>query len=510
MRRAKNVLLIIADQWRGDSLGVLGHAASLTPNLDALACDGVLFRNHYGQSAPCGPARASLLTGQYVMNHRVVANGVPLDARHPTLAGIARAGGIDAAMIGYTTTTPDPRTTARDDLRFAEIGHVMDGFRVFAHLDEVDFRNYFGWIATRGGSLPADPTDIWLPITGKPGPTIAASGVDAAHSDTAWSGEHALEFLRTTRAERPWLLHLGFYRPHPPFVAPAPYNTIVPEHAIPAPVRAAEEADEAAAHPMLAHWLASQRQGSYFHGADGRVASLSDADIVSTRRAYYGLIAELDVWIGRVLEELRRTGQYDNTLIIFTSDHGEQLGDHRLLGKLGWFDQSYHLPLIIRHPDGVRGRVVNAFTEAVDVMPTVLDWLDLATPGTCNGTTLGPWLAGAAPAWRDAVHFEYDLRGGWPHPASLPSHVSLEVGPMAAMRTDRWKYVHFTGLPPILYDLTQDPHELRNVAGDPAYRGVLLEAVQRMLSWRMAHVDVGLTAVVASPDGLIERALPAR
>ena len=124
MAKHRNVLLIVADQWRGDSLGVLGHPSALTPNLDALARDGMTFRSHFGQSAPCGPARASLLTGLYVMNHRVVANGVPLDARHPTLAREVKQAGIDPALVGYTTTTPDPRVVGPGD--------GLRGFMAFA------------------------------------------------------------------------------------------------------------------------------------------------------------------------------------------------------------------------------------------------------------------------------------------------------------------------------------------------------------------------------------------
>ena len=199
---------------------------------------------------------------------------------------------------------------------------------------------------------------------------------------------------------------------------------------------------------MLAHWLANQRQSSYFQGAEGHVAALSDADIALTRRAYYGLIAEIDHWIGAVLTELRRSGAWEHTLVIFTSDHGEQLGDHHLLGKLGWFDQSYHLPLIISDPTRQGGgKVVEAFTEAVDLMPTILDWLGETVPAACDGASLVPWLEGTPPEWRQAVHFR--IRSAWRLSgafSSLPEGIQAEeAGPMAAMRTREWKYVHLTG-----------------------------------------------------------------
>ena len=514
MLPVRNVLFIIVDQWRADSLGVLGNRAALTPNLDALAHDGVLFRSHYGQSAPCGPARACMLTGQYIMNNRAVANGIPWDARLPNLAIELRRAGIDPALIGYTTTTPDAKTTPANDPRYREIGDIMEGFRAFAHFDEVEFRNYFAWAAQRGLQLTdGDSRELWRPAEGAPGPSAAPCRIPAALSDTAWSGEHALEFLRTTRPGRPWLLHLGFFRPHPPFTAYAPYHAAVSDAAIAPPLRAATLEAEAAQHPMLAHWLAKQNFSSYFQGASGRVATMSDREILLTRRAYYGLIAEIDLWVGRVLNALRESGQYDDTLIIFTSDHGEQLGDHRLMSKLGWFDQSFHLPLIVRDPtaDAGRGRVVDAFTEAVDLMPTILDWLGLEIPEACDGVSLRSWMHGETPAqWRDAAHFEYDVRGGWPDPERMDGYLSDEAGPMVAMRTRSWKYVHFTGLLPVLYDLTTDPGEMRNVAADPAYRDLLAEAAQRMLSWHIAYADIAMTRLCATPAGLVQRQVPAR
>jgi arylsulfatase A-like enzyme len=507
MSRRKNVLLFIADQWRGDYLGVAGNRAVRTPNLDALARRGVTFTRHFGQGAPCGPARASLLTGLYVMNHRVVANGVPLDARHPNLALELRRAAYDPCLVGYTTTFPDPRTTTPGDLRFSDAGDVQDGWRVLAHFDENEWRNYFAWVRGKGVALPAQPKSLMAP-DGPPGPSAAPARIPATASDTSWTAEHAIRFLQASRTERSWVLHCGFFRPHPPFAAPAPWHEAVNAAEIPASVGAASPETEAAQHPLMAHWLRSQKRGNYFQGASGPVQPMTDAEVVLTRRAYCGLIAEVDDAIGRILAELNNSGQADDTLVVFTSDHAEQLGDHGLFSKLGWFDQSYHLPLIVCDPGAVasRGRKVEAFTEAVDVMPTILDWLGMAVPRACDGVPLTPWLRGETPAtWRDAVHFEYDLRGGWPDPLRDPFGLAVDDAAMCAMRTDDWKYVHFTALPPVLYDLQTDPHETRNVAGDPNYAPLLTEAAGRMLSWRMRHADRTLTHFCATPHGLADR-----
>ena len=149
MSQKRNVLLIVVDQWRGDTLGVLGHPCIRTPHLDALCADGVTFRRHFTQAAPCGPGRASLLTGLYMMNHRVVQNSVPMDARHTNLALEMRKGGYEPALVGYTTTTPDPRMTPPRDPRFRILGSLMRGWHSVGSW-EPEKVQYFNWLRAKG------------------------------------------------------------------------------------------------------------------------------------------------------------------------------------------------------------------------------------------------------------------------------------------------------------------------------------------------------------------------
>ena len=150
MGRQKNVLLIVVDQWRGDTMGVLGHPCIRTPHLDALCADGVTFRQHFTQAAPCGPGRASLLTGLYMMNHRVVQNSVPLDMRHTNLALEMRQVGYEPALVGYTTTTPDPRVTPHRDPRFRILGSLMHGWYPVGAWEPEKIA-YFNWLRTTKG-----------------------------------------------------------------------------------------------------------------------------------------------------------------------------------------------------------------------------------------------------------------------------------------------------------------------------------------------------------------------
>jgi len=505
----KNILLIVVDQWRGDTMSVLGHPCIQTPNLDALCADGLTFRRHFTQTAPCGPGRASLLTGLYMMNHRVVQNSVPMDQRHTNLALEMRQAGYLPALVGYTTTTPDPRSTPHQDPRFQVLGSLMHGWHPVGSW-EPEKQPYFNWLRDKGFDLPPTPDDIWLPLneTGN-GATPSPSLIPAELSDTAWSTECALSYLQGA-SQQPWFLHLGYYRPHPPFIAPAPYHTLYDPAEVPAPVRAESPEVEGQQHPLLAYYLDTIRQASFFRDGQGLGSAMSEAEVRRMRSAYYGLISEVDHHVGRVIDYLKASGQYDDTLIVLTCDHGEQLGDHHLLGKIGYFDESFHIPLVIRDPspeaNPSRGGIVEHFTETIDVIPTILQWVNAAVPRACDGRSLLPFLHGETPAdWRSEVHYEYDFRTSYGNVHHKVLDLPVDQCSLAVIQDTHYKYIHFDALPPLFFDLVADPGQFRNCAGDPAYASRVLEYAQKMLSWRLHHVDRTLTGYSASPEGLVDR-----
>jgi arylsulfatase A-like enzyme len=186
------------------------------------------------------------------------------------------------------------------------------------------------------------------------------------------------------------------------------------------------------------------------------------------------------------------------------------------MSKLGFFDQSYHIPLIIRDPreqaDASRGKQIVEFTENVDVMPTMLDWLGLDIPSQCDGFSLLPTLNnGAAPSgWREEVHWEYDFRNVRDDHIEKQLGLTLHQCGLSVIRDHRYKYVHFSALPPLFYDLQQDPGEFTNQAENPDYRQLVLEYAQKMLSWKMNHADRGLTETVLGKGGAITRRAPLR
>jgi arylsulfatase A-like enzyme len=308
--KQKNVLLIVVDQWRGDTLKKLGHPVIQTPNIEALASEGVTFAKHYTQAVPCGPGRASMLTGLYMMTHRAVQNTIPLDARHTNIAKEVRKAGYQPALVGYTTTTPDPRETAAEDPRFKVLGADMEGWHPVGSWG-LDKEAYFAWLAAQGFAVPKKPNDIWLPqdlTEADIGATAKPSMVPAHLSDTTWFTDRALEYLQGTE-NKPWFLHLGYYRPHPPFCAAAPYHEMYDPKDCPPPIRASSKDLEASQHPLLAYYLQSIERRRFFENGQGLGADMPEAEVRQMRATYYGLMSEVDHHIGRVFDYLKKTGQ---------------------------------------------------------------------------------------------------------------------------------------------------------------------------------------------------------
>jgi arylsulfatase A-like enzyme len=501
----RKVLFIAADQWRADARA-LAPGLDLTPNLDALAADGVTFAAHYSCAAPCGPARATLLTGLYPFVHRSIRNATPLDARFTNVALEARAGGFDPVLFGYTDSSIDPRTVASGDPRTRTFEGIIPGLRLEAGLNEASLEPWLTDLAARGYEIPRPLHDIWRHL-GSPKTMPSFSREPARYrredSDTAWLTDRLLDWWKL-RADENWFVHLVWLRPHPPFIAPEPFNTMVPVEAVIPPRRRATIGEERAVHPFLDAWLKEQDTTDYlksqFNAQQG-----SEADISAIRAVYLGLIAEIDVHLGRLVAHLKATGEWDETLVILTADHGELLGDHWCWGKGGFHEASNRVPLVIRMPGmpaAARGRVVDAFTESVDIAPTILDWLGLPVPVAMNGASLLPWLRGETPGdWRDFVVWDYDFRtlGG----GGLESDLGLlpdQCG-LAVIREQRWKYVHFAALPPLMFDLDEDPDEYVDRAADPACAAERARLAGRLLSHRLIHADRTLTSVKLGKHG---------
>jgi arylsulfatase A-like enzyme len=303
-------------------------------------------------------------------------------------------------------------------------------------------------------------------------------------------------------ATGPFVAHLSILRPHPPFVAPEPYNALYDPAAVPDFIRQPTPEIEGRQHP----WLAYQLSRKAFRAPE------DEKKLRRLKAVYFGLMTRVDDEIGRLVAFLKASELWDNILIVFTSDHGEEIGDHWLLGKGGYFDGSYRIPLIIRDPrlGAARGRRVEAFTENVDIMPTLLEAIGAPVPVQCDGLSLLPFLApnGAPPVWREEAHWEYDFRDPADDDAETQLGLTLHQCAMNIIRGSRYKYVHFTRLPPLFFDLENDPYEMANLADDPAHMPLVLAYAQKLLSWRMNHDEQTLTHLALTEDGVVARPSP--
>lgn len=467
----KNVLLVTMDQLRGD---MIGHPLVETPTLDLLRAEGVHFARHYAQAAPCAPGRAALYTGTYQMNNRVVANGTPLDDRFDNVARLARRAGFAPSLFGYTDQGLDPRTTDARDERLDTYSGILDGFEPTFWLPE-DQSPWLRWLESLGYGDRADYiTELSLEPT-RP----------AEHSISAFLTNAFLDWV--VQQSEPWFAHLSYLRPHPPYAAAGEYATRYdPDDC--------EPGIEPMAHRHPLHEVAMSLPVT--------AAPDTERGRRELRAQYYGMLTEVDAQFGRVVAELKESGAWEETLVIVTADHGDQLCDQGLVEKLAFFEQSYHIPLLIHDPDDRErhGTVVTAFTENVDVLPTIAVALGEPAPAQCDGRPLQPFLRGETPGWwRDAAHYEWDWRylfiggdgqGGW------PDNRFLEHQNLAVLRDDRGAYVHFGDGSWLLFDLEADP-TWRTTSEDPER---VLHYAQAMLSWRQEHLDRTLTDLLLTPE----------
>jgi arylsulfatase A-like enzyme len=295
--------------------------------------------------------------------------------------------------------------------------------------------------------------------------------------------DHLIDWL--ARREGPWFAHASYWRPHPPYAAAGTWSLAYDVDRIPAAIPPPERE-----HPP---W--------------GRLASMErpkrDGELRRLRAQYFGMISAVDEQLGRVWDTLQDLGMWNDTFVVVTSDHGDQLGDQGTIGKGGFFEASYHVPAIIRDPRTSQGHgaSVDSFTENVDILPTLCEAMGIEVPAQCDGMPLTPFLQGERPPWwRDAAHWEYDWRGEYvpfgPHP--WPWDRRLERKHLAVLRSDAAAYVQFGDGSWRCFDLTADP-TWRTEQDD---REVVLAHAQAMLIWRSQHADRTLTDMLLIDGGL--------
>ncbi|SHF14140.1 Arylsulfatase A [Ruegeria intermedia] len=503
MRQKGNVLFIIIDQLRADCLtGALADHVDL-PNLRGFMAEGVTFTRHFSVTNPCGPSRASLLTGQYAMNHRSVRNGTPLRHDTPNIATEMRKAGYLPQLFGYTDTSADPRVHHPNDPAVKTYENPMNGFH---EVVEMRLEESFPWRShlLRKGYAFDDYWDLYKPVSpdGSAPRLNDPAPYSAADSDTAFLTDSFLNEIASYR-QPGWFAHLTYIRPHPPLVAPAPYNRMYDPALLPLPTRAESPDAEAAVHPFFGPALESCGPGDCVHGF--AEVPPTDQTTQTLRAVYLGLASEVDHHIGRVLRFLKDSGQYDDTLIVITADHGEMLGDHHAWGKMSVYDAAYHTPLVIRAPDnaGNAGLRVDVPTESIDIAPTILDWVGQAIPNSMDGRSLLPLLQGRIPAdWRGYSFSELDFSDP-EHPTVWQRRLGIGHSDscLGILRDARFTLVEFAAdLPPLLFD-HHGKGEAENVAHKPEFAPDLARLTRQMLRHRMRNMDHTLSLHSITPDG---------
>lgn len=474
-----NIVFICTDQQRYDTLGCYGNTRISTPVIDRLARDGVLFEQCYVQNPVCAPSRASLITGRYPHAHGLYANGVALPPDEQFFSRALAEAGYDCGTIGklHQAACQHGRTEPRRD----------DGFR------------FFQWAHDPTHGSPENAYHRWLE---QYHPTLYAramsrgpgrgGGHEAVGFDTMpteahyshWVGEQALDFLRSRAAhsEQPFFLWANFFDPHHPFVAPQEYLDRYDPATLPRPVGRPGELDDG---PEILR-LAST--ASYAGRARG-FTDYSAAAIQQIIAAYYAMVTLVDDEVGRIMGALDELGRAENTVVVFTSDHGEMLGDHQLLlkGPL-FYEGAVRVPLIVRWPGQLpAGARRPDLVQWLDLCPTFLDLAGLPPLPGNQGQSLLPLARGDAEApARGWAICEYRDSG---HPYDPPVHATM-------LRQGRYKLIVHHGVPATtrrrdgeLYDLEADPQELHNLWRDPAHAQTRIELQESLLDILVATED---------------------
>ena len=494
----RNILFIMCDQLRWDYLSCYGHPHLATPNIDALAARGVRFTRAYVQSPVCGPSRMSFYTGRYVASHGATWNGVPLKVGEMTLGDYLRPLGVQAVLAGKTHMRADwegMRRLGIDPNSVIGVRASECGFDPFErddglHAEGPDGRydpqrpRYERYLNSKQYGGP-NPWHDWANAAeGEDG--ALASGWAMRHArkparvkeedfETPYMTRRAMEFMDEA-GNAPWCLHLSYIKPHWPYIAPAPYNALYgPADVLPAVRSEAERADP---HPVYRAFM-DLRVARAFAREEVR------AEVVP---AYMGLIKQIDDQLGLLFQFMEERGLMASTLIVFTSDHGDYLGDHWLGEKDLFHDPSAKIPLVVCDPspaaDATRGTVCDELVEAIDLVPTFLealgaDWHEQSH--RLEGRSLVPFVRGDAPAqWRRCAFSEYDY-------SLLPVAAQLGVEPRQArlfmVADKRWKYLHAPGFRPMLFDLETDPRELNDLGADPACEGERRRLAAELAEW---------------------------
>lgn len=463
MARRPDIVFVITDQQRFDTIGATGHPHVHTPVLDRLCREGAWFSNCFVTGASCVPARASLFLGYYPHTTGVLNNAAGWQR---TWVERLAAAGYTCVNVGKMHTQPMDAPAGFRTRLVVENKDRSQAIRGAAFVDEWDRA-----LAAAGLAKPGAASYQRLPDYAERLGAYEWPLPEEFHADV-FTGALAARFIGAHADPAPLFLQVGFPGPHPPYDPPAAHVAPYLERELPiAPVTAADLAGQPAALRLL-----RERHAERSHDA---VAHVIDAPPAARRRQrahYLANVTLIDREVGRILEALRAAGRLDDAIVVFTSDHGDCLGDHGHGQKWTAYEQVVRVPLLVwsARPLGHAGEVA-ALVQQFDVVPALFELAGVEVPVSWEAQSLLPALRGEPFAGREAVYCEQGR-----------DHIFAFADLMTMVRTRRWKYVHLLGeADGQLFDLAADPAENDNLWDRAEFADVRRELHQRMLEWRM-------------------------
>jgi len=482
--RRPNILLITSDQQHWQLLGA--HTPQLrTPNLDRLAAQGTRFDRAYCPNPTCTPTRASLITGLYPSQHGAYTLGSKLPEEVPTIGNYLQQAGYDCALIGKAHFQPLRGTLEFPSLESYPILHDLDFWRGFHgpfygfnhvelarnHADEAHVGQHYAiWMEENGA---ANWREWFQPPAGLAPAQQHRWNIPEKYHYNTWITERSLARIERNR-DQPFFLWASYFDPHPPYLVPEPWASMYDPAAIPLPRQGLDEVSRwtelmrrtQVAGSTFAEW--EEPDGSSIHGLGHH--RIDPDSLRKNIAVYYGMMSMLDHYVGKLLDGLDRLGLAENTLVVFTSDHGHYFGQHGLTAKGPFhFEDGIRVPMIARWPGRVpAGRVSTALQSLVDYTPTFLAAAGLAVPGSMAGKSqLASWGGDdAAARSRVAVEFRHQ-----------PSKLNLRTYVDARYKLTLWNHP----LDGELYDLETDPGESCNLWGDPAAASLKTQLLEQAL-----------------------------
>lgn len=458
-----NILWLCTDQQRFDTIRTLGNELVRTPNIDRLADEGVAFTQAYCQSPVCSPSRASFLTGRYPRTTRCRQNGQTIPADEVLVSRMFADAGYRCGLAGklHLASCSDGKPEVRID----------DGYHDFrwSHHPQPDWPEnaYTQWLHAKGQN--------WHDLYSGQSTGFVKEGVPTEFHQTTWCAEMTMDFIRGNQG-RPWFFSFNCFDPHHAFDPPPEYMDRYDPGQMPVPKSRPGELDAKTSFQQLDAVWAHNSPGEFHTGA------MTDDDRRQVTAAYYAMVELIDDQVGRILQTLDDTGQRDNTIIIFMSDHGEMLGDHGIYFKgPHFYDEAVRVPLIISWPRKFKsGRRVSELVELVDLAPTLLQSAGLNIPERIQGRSLLPYLQGDENAadHRESVFCEY--YNSWTHGDAY--------GTMLRTSTEKIVVYHGTNQGE-LYDLQSDPEEFNNLWNSETHKDLKLRMMKQCFDRSVFSMD---------------------